>query len=181
VGVARDLCPNEAEDFDGDRDDDGCFDPPAPKQKTTALVALQMSGTEGTVKFARVPRWSTVSSEMLASNDEVLLLALAKELRIHRDWTALVAVPATSAKEADQLLAKKRAERIVRQLKRLTLRDNSAQAIELASSPHKDPVPQAPVVITLRSQASRIPLVSPEPQSDSPEVAPNNPSPKVVP
>jgi OmpA-OmpF porin, OOP family len=133
VGTPRDLCADEAEDFDGDRDDDGCIDPNDPKKKTLPLVSLELSGAEGVVKFARAPKWSQPTAVAVDATDLPLLRALAKELRNHREYTAQIGVkPRNPSHEAVEL-ATIRAQRLVLQLNRLSLRDNSAIVVDFAA------------------------------------------------
>jgi hypothetical protein len=125
VGTARDLCPSEAEDFDGDRDEDGCPDPDT--KKPAPLINLDLNSAEGFVRFNHPLKWESATSERLAKEGLVQLRAVAKELRLHYEWSAVVGVRPTSTRSEDLKLASDRARFIVRVLQRLTLRDSSAQ------------------------------------------------------
>jgi OmpA-OmpF porin, OOP family len=125
VGTPRDRCPDEAEDFDGVEDDDGCPDADDPKQKSTPLISLELSGREGFVHFARPLHWES-SSTSLAAEDVVVLRAIAKELRLHREWSAVVGIRPKTAQPEEGSLADQRSTLLVRMLQRLTLRDQSA-------------------------------------------------------
>jgi hypothetical protein len=184
VGTPRDLCPDQAEDFNGNKDEDGCADAD-PKKKTAALVTLEVTDGQGLVKFARQPKWAAPSSDALAQTDLVLLRALSKELRAHREWTAAVTVPSKGVTQETVQLAKRRAERIVRQLKRLTLRDNAATVapdVPVTRPGEQNPATNASVHIVLRTQARRAagelsPSPTTPPVPGVPQPAPGSPGP----
>jgi len=157
VGTPRDRCPDEAEDFDGDQDDDGCPDLEPPKRKTPPLISLALSGAEGFVRFARPLRWATPTSAEVAAIDQSVLRAIAKELRLHRDWTATVAVRPKSNKPDELQLAEARASFIVRALQRLTLRDQSARRGTSAEVSQAPGAQLSGLGIQLTSSAKQLP------------------------
>lgn len=172
VGTARDQCPDDAEDFDGDRDEDGCPDPAPPKKTEKPIVSLELSGAEGSVRFARPLRWESPTSTKLASGELVVLRALAKELRLHPEWSATIGVRPTSTRPEDIDLANERAQFITRSIKRLTLRDASArvgQFVEVARAPN---AVQFGMGISLTSGPRRAPT-RPLPATSSPKGAPS--------
>jgi OmpA-OmpF porin, OOP family len=155
VGTPRDRCPDEAEDFDGDRDDDGCPDPDPPKGKTTPLISLELSGTEGFVQFAHPLRWESPSSVDVATGDVVVLRAVAKELRLHREWSATLGIRPKTTHPEDVKLAEDRALHIVRMLQRLTLRDQSAKRGSFEEVARAPGAQQSGLGILLTSGAKR--------------------------
>lgn len=127
AGTPRDRCPDEPEDFDGDRDDDGCPDSDPPNRKGTPLVTLELSGDSGFVQLSKPLRWESPNSTTLTHDSVILLRALAKELRAFKAYTATVGVRARSTTPEDLKLAEDRASHLVLMLQRLTLRDQSAR------------------------------------------------------
>lgn len=160
TGTPRDLCPQEAEDFDDDADDDGCFDPPNPKKKSPPLISFEITGNDGSVRFARAPKWSNRDAESLSAKDMALLRALAKELLNHKEWVAQVGVRPSNQQPESLELARRRADLIVRQLKRFTLRDNCANVVDFVSVAEVPFAKQSGIGITLRfsSRRARPPL-----------------------
>lgn len=129
-GTARDHCPEEAEDFDGDRDDDGCPDrEAAPSKPRRSLVTLELSGDAGFVHWARPIRWDSPTSTKLVPEAVVMVRALAKELRTFKTYAANVGIRPRSNLPQDIELAEARASHLVQLLQRLTLRDQSARRV----------------------------------------------------
>ncbi len=184
VGTPRDRCPEEAEDFDGDQDDDGCPDPDAPKKKPSPLISLSLAGAEGYVQFARPLRWETSTSTVISTIDVVVLRAIAKELRLHREWSATIAVRPKTNRPEDVKLADERAAAIVRALQRLTLRDQSAKRETFTEVSRAPGAQQSGVGILLTSNAKRVPNVPPAPPATAtpppPSLPPAPPSPAKV-
>lgn len=174
IGTPRDRCPEDAEDFDGDKDDDGCPDLDPPNKKSTPLISLELSGIQGFVQFSRALRWATATSADVAPSDVVVLRAVAKELRLHRDWSATIAVRPKTNRPEDTKLADDRALSIVRMLQRLTLRDQSAQRGVFAEVARAPGAQQSGVGILLTSNTKRgvAAPASASPASASPGTAP---------
>lgn len=150
VGTPRDACPDDAEDYDGDRDEDGCVDVDSPKKPTKPLVTIELAGSVGSVRFARTPQWQSAVSDQLAAKDVVLLRALAKELKSHRDFLVQIAVRPQDAQPKALELAAARGSRLLAQIKRLTLRENLGNVVDIKSldgTPHEG---KPPILIVVR-------------------------------
>lgn len=132
-GADRDQCPEAPEDFDGDRDQDGCPDPDRPGRRTQPLVRIEFSGKDGVVRFSRPPVIEGQPDAPISVPQAVLWRALSRELRFHPDWTALVAVKPQSKDDASLDAAWSRATRFAELLRWLTLRDSSAATVGYAS------------------------------------------------
>lgn len=126
-GTARDRCPEEPEDFDGDRDDDGCPDPEPGHSKPRPLVTFELSGEAGFVHLVRPISWESPTSTKLTPDAVNIVRALAKELRTFKTYTANVGIRPRSTQPQDVELAEARASHLVQVIQRLTLRDQSAK------------------------------------------------------
>ncbi|HEY5957061.1 MAG TPA: hypothetical protein VIV60_10930, partial [Polyangiaceae bacterium] len=107
--------------------------------KPTPLITIELSSGEGFVHLTRPLKWETRNSERLTADGIVVLRAIAKELRLHQDWSAVVGIRPSNNRPEDYQLAAARSAYLVTALRRLTLRDSSAQSglfPEVARAPH---------------------------------------------
>ncbi len=129
----RDRCPDEAEDFDGDRDEDGCPDPSRPGMRDEPLLRVELSGNQGSVRFLKPPRTEGAMAFPLPPGPSMVWRALGRELKFHPDWTAFVGVRPKGTADGAAEQALQDANTLVDLLRRLAMRDNAATAVSFAA------------------------------------------------
>lgn len=129
VGVVVDKCPDQAEVFDGVKDDDGCPDgDDAPKGRP--LVEIRTPATGAQVRMSRGVAFND-KHEIEPASDP-LVRALAVELMKREGWTVDVGVRPSPTKGKEEG-AKKRAEAVVAALKRFTRKPGVAKVVDFSA------------------------------------------------
>src|SRR6478735_9209557 len=126
-----DRCPDRAENFQGVEDEDGCPEPPAPKQKPKpALVSLDTTGKHpALVVRGPVAFQIAEGSVELDPKSEPTVRALAQILNQNPSFVLLVgARPKGNTAEAEQR-ALNQSFALVFALRRLTHRDQTAEQV----------------------------------------------------
>lgn len=163
--VNEDQCPRQAEDFDGDRDEDGCPDPEPGGAAPFELKPATAGSQEGeTLVVFRAPlRFETGA---LAPTEWAPLRALGALLAKHHRRTAQIAVKPASDEPAAQQLALDRAFTIVQQLLSWAARRDAAEVVGFAA--REGAAPNEEVVVTLTPKPSRRRIPTPPVQPPLP-------------
>lgn len=147
--VAEDACPREAEDFDGDRDEDGCRDDEPAAQP---LLRLVREGSREVIIFTPPVHFPAASE---APENWKPLRALGALLAQRNRATAYIAV-APGGKDGTEIeLARARAKAVVQQLVAWSGRTNAAQSIDAQASTAGPEHPGLSVWIEEAQEAAR--------------------------
>jgi len=126
-----DRCPDQAENFDGVEDEDGCPEAPAPKQKPKpALVSLDTSGkhpallVRGPIAFQIAP-----DSVELDAKSDATVRALAQILNQNPSFVLLIGARPKGNSAAAEQRALNQSFALVFALRRLTHRDEVAETV----------------------------------------------------
>jgi hypothetical protein len=131
IDDSDDKCPEQAENFNGIEDGDGCPENPAKNQKPKPdLVSLDTSGKHATlVIHGPITFDVTPDSVELSAKSDSTVRALGEILNQHPNLILLVgAKPASNSPEAEQR-ALNESFALVFALRRLTHRDEVAETV----------------------------------------------------
>ncbi len=166
----KDQCPEDAEVYNGIKDDDGC-----PDEGGNLLVSIDPKDPKLGVKLAApIKILGAGDAQEVDKANAMTMRALALELNRHRDWTLAIGVrPAGAAPDAQQT-SLARAFAVVHALAALSHRDGIAETVgwdAVKNRPHSDSGVGLLVLVTPPPPTTPRPVPSPTPL---PTTAPPN-------